>query len=208
MNMYFTADLHFGHERICELADRPFASVAEMDEALIERWNQRVRSASDIVWVLGDYALGDRARGLGYLARLNGRKMLIEGNHDRCWMGRSDGWKHQREYLDAGFEIVAPFARAKLPPTATEQAAGQAGRKVVLSHFPYALDHTDDPRHTQFRLRNEGAWLVHGHVHQAFTAKDHGVNVGVDRWDFTPVPATTVAALIENIENGTVSEDS
>lgn len=201
--VFFTSDLHFGHARICELSHRPFGSVEEMDEALIANWNSVVTQPDDIVWVLGDYALGDRARGLSYLSRMNGRKMLVEGNHDKCWSGSSDGWKHKRQYLDAGFEVVTPFARVKLPPTRYDAP----GRKVLLSHFPYDADHTDDTRHSQFRLRDEGEWLVHGHVHEAYTVKSRGVNVGVDRWDYRPVTAAAVADIIEAVENGTMQED-
>lgn len=195
---FFTADLHFGHERILELSGRPFATIAEHDEALIDRWNSVVRQPDDIVWVLGDYALGDRSRALGYLPRLNGRKLLVVGNHDRCYAGSSSGWKATREYLDAGFEIVTHASSVKLPST----GRGVAGRRVLLSHFPYNADHTDSPRHQQWRLRDEGEWLVHGHVHEAYTVRERGVNVGVDRWNYQPVPATTIAQIIDDVEAG------
>jgi calcineurin-like phosphoesterase family protein len=187
--VFFTADLHFGHERICDYASRPFASTRDMDEALIDNWNATV-SAGDEVWVLGDYAMGDRARGLSYLPRLNGRVRLIEGNHDRSWAGVSNGWAYQREYLDAGFEFVGPHARITLTP----------GRTVMLSHFPYEADHTARPRHHQYRLRDEGSWLLHGHVHTAYTVRSRGINVGVDRWNYAPVAAETLARLIDNLE--------
>lgn len=41
MTVFFTSDTHFGHEAIIRHCGRPFASVAEMDEALIARWNAR-----------------------------------------------------------------------------------------------------------------------------------------------------------------------
>ncbi|ROR96635.1 hypothetical protein EDD28_1221 [Salana multivorans] len=55
---YVAADHHFGHVRIGELAERPFASVAEMDAELVARWNDVV-GADDVVLHLGDLALGD-----------------------------------------------------------------------------------------------------------------------------------------------------
>lgn len=197
-DVFFTADLHFGHARILELCGRPFASVEEMDEALVARWNDVVRKPDDIVWVLGDYALGDWRRALGHLARLNGRKLLVAGNHDRCFFGSSDGWKHVAAYHQAGFELVAPWARTKLPSLAPETR----GRKVLLSHFPYDGDHADEDRFSSARLRDTGEALVHGHVHEEWTVRRSAltravqVNVGVDRWDFRPVPATEVAELI------------
>jgi calcineurin-like phosphoesterase family protein len=76
---FFTSDHHFGHRRIIELNNRPFASIEEMDEALIERWNAVV-GPDDVVYHLGDFSFGDQAN---YLPRLNGKeKHLVIGNHD------------------------------------------------------------------------------------------------------------------------------
>lgn len=205
---YFTSDLHFGHARIIELCGRPFASADEMDRALIARWNDVV-TPDDTVWVLGDYALGNRQRALSYLAELNGRKMLVIGNHDACDLLSSGGWKKVSEYQDAGFEAVLPWARFKLPPISD----GEAGRKVLLSHFPYDGDSRGADRHVQARLRDLGDILLHGHVHEEFRvrrSKETGaiqINVGVDRWDYAPVSASALASLIEDVESGTVAED-
>ncbi|MGM5018626.1 metallophosphoesterase family protein [Tardiphaga sp. 367_B4_N1_1] len=76
--IFFTSDTHFGHERIIELAGRPFASTLEMDEAMIREWNGAVGTA-DTVYHLGDFAFDDHEP---YLRRLNGSKHLIRGNHD------------------------------------------------------------------------------------------------------------------------------
>jgi calcineurin-like phosphoesterase family protein len=56
-SIFYTADLHLGHTKINELAGRPFDSVEEMNHTLIANWNDRV-AEHDIVWVLGDLALG------------------------------------------------------------------------------------------------------------------------------------------------------
>lgn len=205
--VFATSDIHFGHVRNLDYSGRPFGSIEAHDETMIENWNAVV-TPEDTVFVVGDYALGDRTRGLGYLTRLNGHKHLIEGNHDQCWSGRTDGWKHQRSYLAAGFETVSPFVRLKLPPTRYDLP----GRKVLVSHFPYDGDHTDEDRHTQYRLRDEGVPLIHGHVHREFTVRRSakgtiGVNVGVDQWDYTPVRLETIAQLIDEVESGLRQED-
>ena len=41
--IYFTADTHFGHENVIRFCGRPYTTAAEMDEALIENWNSRVK---------------------------------------------------------------------------------------------------------------------------------------------------------------------
>lgn len=56
MNIFFTSDTHFGHNNIIKLSNRPFSSVEEMNEGLIERWNDVV-GAEDIVYHLGDFSL-------------------------------------------------------------------------------------------------------------------------------------------------------
>lgn len=162
-----------------------------MDDTLIARWNDTV-GTQDLVWVLGDYALGDYRKGLSYLPRLNGTKVLVSGNHDRCWGGDRHGWKHVRDYIDAGFVAVHDLARTTLPPV----APAEPGQRVLLSHFPYVGDSGDEDRFTQFRLRDEGAWLLHGHVHTAYQSSGRGINVGVDVWDYTPVAAEHLAAMI------------
>lgn len=51
--IYFTADTHFGHESVIRFCSRPYATAAEMDEALMENWNSRVKG-NDTVFILGD----------------------------------------------------------------------------------------------------------------------------------------------------------
>jgi calcineurin-like phosphoesterase family protein len=90
MTEWFTADTHFGHKRIIELAARPFGSVEEMDEVMIWRWNERVKKPGDLVYHLGDFAFA--AHDL-YLRRLNGNKQLVVGNHDhRSRVNKAHGW--------------------------------------------------------------------------------------------------------------------
>ena len=81
--IYFTSDLHFGHENVIRFDDRPFASVEEMDAELIRRWNAKV-DRGDLVYVLGDMiwkTKNDDA--LNIIKSLNGQIILIKGNHDR-----------------------------------------------------------------------------------------------------------------------------
>jgi calcineurin-like phosphoesterase family protein len=79
MTLWFTADTHFGHQKIIEFAHRPYASVEEMDEHIIDHWNRTV-GPKDEVWHLGDVAF--KAKPVPYLRRLNGKIRIIVGNHD------------------------------------------------------------------------------------------------------------------------------
>lgn len=90
MTVWFTSDHHFGHARIIELARRPFASVEDMDETMIARWNAKVEKG-DTVFHLGDFAFCDHTP---YLERLNGQKRLILGNHDHSnRVKKAKGWQ-------------------------------------------------------------------------------------------------------------------
>jgi calcineurin-like phosphoesterase family protein len=81
MTTYFTADTHFGHHNGIEQNRRPFPSVAEMNAAMIDRWNAVV-GPEDEVWHLGDFAYKSARPVQGILSELNGHKHLILGNHD------------------------------------------------------------------------------------------------------------------------------
>lgn len=83
-NTLFIADTHFSHRNILSFThdDKPlrsFNSVEEMDEVMVERWNNVVREY-DRVYHLGDVVINKKA--LQILDRLNGKKILIKGNHD------------------------------------------------------------------------------------------------------------------------------
>lgn len=188
MSTWFTSDLHFGHTNVIAYSSRPFADVEEMNEAIVTRWNERV-AASDTVWVLGDVALGRIADTLPLVELLNGTKILVAGNHDRCWAGHRKGvatWTQR--YLDAGF--------AEIRQGAIELDV--AGRTVLACHFPYRGDSHDHDRYAEARPADRGSWLLHGHVHERWRVRGRMINVGVDAWNHAPVSQDQLAQLIAN----------
>lgn len=185
MSVFFTADSHFNHQAMVERGWRPqYSTVAEMNEDLIERWNASVRP-DDVVWHLGDYALGNTLQSLALVKRLNGTKHLITGNHDKCWPALRDSAKWQGAFLEAGFASVQAFARRRI-----------LGQSVLLSHFPYSGDHVEVDRFTDYRLPDSGLWLIHGHVHDAWRVNGRMINVGVDVHDFRPVPLDAIEGIM------------
>lgn len=81
--IFFTSDLHFGHENVIKFDNRPFKTVEEMDEELIRRWNAKV-GKGDLVYVLGDMIWKSRNSDAEQIIKsLNGQIILIKGNHDR-----------------------------------------------------------------------------------------------------------------------------
>jgi calcineurin-like phosphoesterase family protein len=113
MATFFTSDTHFSDHRTLNIHRRPFASVREMDEAMIAGWNEVVADG-DEVWHLGDFArkLADVP---ALLSRLRGRKHLIRGNNDDPGIGEAPGWASVRDYHELE----------------------EGGRRLVLCHYPF-----------------------------------------------------------------------
>ena len=105
MKTFFTSDTHFGHASARAFYRRPFASVPEMDAAMLERWNAVVTS-DDEVWHLGDFAIGRAAPG-DFLAQLKGRKHLIVGNNDPAGTTSLPDWSSVRHYAEIQCDGVA-----------------------------------------------------------------------------------------------------
>lgn len=154
-------------------------------------WSTPVASAwSSVsqVWMLGDFALGKIADTLPLVAQLSGRKVLLTGNHDRCWPGhgrRAEGWEER--YLEAGFDDVVHG----------EALIDVGGHELVACHFPYRGDSHDHDRFVDSRPADRGHWLLHGHVHERWLQRDRMINVGVDVWDYRPVAEAEIIALID-----------
>jgi len=114
MTIFFTADTHFGHGGTLALYRRPFASVAAMDAAMVERWNAAVRPADD-VWHLGDFVIRPSAdRVADLLHRLHGQKHLVAGNNDTAATLTSPGWSSVQAYaelrLDGRLLVLCHYA--------------------------------------------------------------------------------------------------
>jgi calcineurin-like phosphoesterase family protein len=84
--VFLYSDPHFGHQGVCRFMRndgvtklRPWDTAEEMDEELVKRYNETVRS-NDKIYFLGDVVINRKA--LKTLSRLNGDKVLIRGNHD------------------------------------------------------------------------------------------------------------------------------
>lgn len=182
--VFYHSDWHFNHTFVA--GTRGFATSEEHDERLIESINSVV-TKRDHLWVLGDLAMGSLTEALKKVQRVNGVKHLVYGNHDGGHPMHRGSHAKMRRYLEA-FESVHLHEEHRL-----------GGRKVLLSHFPYDGDHTDQDRHSQWRLRDEGGWLIHGHVHSAWALNGRQINVGVD-WNSKPLQGGEIEEIITAME--------
>jgi calcineurin-like phosphoesterase family protein len=80
MKYFFTSDHHFSHNNIIKFCNRPFSSVTEMNDEMIDRYNSVVNKR-DIVFIVGDFSFDTKPK--NHFDKLNGQKFLIKGNHDK-----------------------------------------------------------------------------------------------------------------------------
>lgn len=172
MKVFFTSDTHFNHANILNYCSRPWSSVDEMNECLIQNWNTVV-NPDDIVYHLGDFAMGDRNKIPSILSRLNGRIILVRGNHDHKRSLEHFNEIHDRLVLDLD------------------------GYKVELVHNPgHMLQDCDfvlcGHVHDKWAKRNVGEVIsadeTHDHIyrHPEIVPRVRVYNVGVDVRGFVP----------------------
>jgi len=162
--LWITADLHYGHVNMAEW--RGMKDVEEMNQAIKDDWFTKVKS-NDVVMILGDAIMGLRADGLKEIKQWPGLKILMCGNHDHPWSGMSQ--KYRDKWTDRYKEVFV------LSPE-TIEAGG-----ILYCHFPYSGDHVEgEPRFLEFRPKDEGCILAHGHVHDKWATLGREINVG---WD-------------------------
>ncbi|MCQ2508778.1 MAG: metallophosphoesterase family protein [Dorea sp.] len=143
---YYIADLHFGHNALNEQMDcRGFESAEAMDEYMIKQWNRKVRQKDEVI-ILGDFCMSPYGETVNQiLSRLNGRKYLIKGNHDR--------YLEDKEFNTKNFQWIEDYKEIK-----------DNKRKIILSHYPMPF------YNGQFRRGEDGSlktYMLYGHVHDS-----------------------------------------
>jgi len=178
--IYFTADLHLGHELVAY--HRGFTDAEHHDDWVVQTLIDILPKDSTL-WVLGD-VMGwgsHRDYALSLLQEVRehtGTTMnLVTGNHDTCHPMHRNAHKEQRKYLQV-FDSVQAFAKIR-----------HNRHDVLLSHFPYQGDHTVEERFNQWRLRDYGQPLVHGHTHQTTPTDPTRLNQVCVSWDAWGRPA-------------------
>lgn len=194
---FFTSDTHFGHKNIIKYSNRPFADYEEMDRAIVDNWNHIVGD-TDVVYHLGDLALGPSERWDSIMKSLNGYKILVVGNHDRIFLGEKprqrEKWDEKyHEWFDEVYDNYEGLTLAN-------------GTVVNLSHFPYDGDSHGEERYREYRLEDNGTILIHGHTHEdkIMSKSNKGtvqIHVGMDAWNYTPVSEQQIMDSIRVAED-------
>ncbi len=178
--IYFTSDLHFGHEQVLELCCRPFQDIQEMNRGLVEKYNVVVQP-EDTVYILGDVAhrmpLSEVQK---LLAGMNGHKILLSGNHDLAY-------DFATPYQTEDGQMVHIFEEISELKTIRVE-----NHTLVMMHYPM-LSWLDSRR---------GSIMLHGHIHAAARYnrenQEKGLrrfDVGVDANDYAPVSLAEVLRM-------------
>lgn len=155
--LLFTSDTHFGHNNIIRYCSRPFANITDMNEELIARWNDRVNKG-DTVYHLGDFFFMNQEEAMEVLERLNGRIVIVPGNHDKVIHKL---WQSP-DYLgltSLPFKLEQPILELH-----------HLNKMLVMCHFPIESWHQ----------KERGSIHLHGHSHGNATAMQNRYDVGVD----------------------------
>lgn len=133
--IYYISDIHFRDERIFKICKRPFKSLFEMEDYIINKWNEKVND-EDVVYVIGDIGKETDDTIIDIFKRLKGHKHLIVGNHDHSLLDSIE--------KSNVFESIKFIDLIK-----------DGDYEVCLCHYPL-LDWNDF---------NRGSILVYGHIH-------------------------------------------
>lgn len=189
--VWLTSDPHWSHRWVSTL--RGFESPEAHDLALLESLQSTVDKRDTVFW-LGDLTMGNPDIAIAFTQAIPAASHhLILGNHDKAHPKFSDSRRWQKRYFEA-FDSVSLHMRIKV-----------GGQPVLLSHHPYDGEGSVRPdleeRDTQWRIKDMGLPLVHGHVHSTdrITQSKNGtpmLHVGLDAWDLKPVNIETVRELL------------
>ena len=158
MTIYFTSDLHHSHKNIVEFTDRGKVTTKELhNEWLINVWNYTVEKG-DLVYHLGDLSFATKYNEIAeFVARLNGRIILLKGNHDR-------EVNLQKLKGDNLIENWHMYKEIKVPLSTNEV------QHIDLFHFPISSWHK----------QGYGAWHLYGHSHGNHKSGGKSLDVGLD----------------------------
>lgn len=165
--IYFTSDLHIGHDKPFLWGGRGFSSIEEHDTEILKRWNSVV-SVDDTVYILGDLCLGGNEKEWDKIFKnLNGQKYVITGNHDTV----NKIARYELDYNMTCYGLAALYKHTK---------------KWIfyLSHYPTFTANFDDKQKHRHIIN------LYGHTHQStnfFNDNPYMYHVGVDSHNFMPV---------------------
>lgn len=172
MARFFTSDLHFGHANVIDYCNRPYKSVQEMNEAIINEWNSKVAAEDEVIFV-GDFGINvNTVLNADLVNKLNGRKHIVVGNHDFNFTKLHKHIEFEStcaKYIAAGWESISTLKTMFL----------KDGTHVTITHLPPCNEH--DTRYGDFKIENDPSKVyLHGHLHGYYRKKRNMIDVCFD----------------------------
>jgi len=174
-DVYFTSDQHWFHSNIIGHCNRPFLSADDMDEYMIQAWNETVKPG-DVVYHLGDFAITGYSESKfkpkveKLLRKLNGNKILIQGNHDSPAVLKAQGWGN-----------IHKMHHVKID-----------GQKLILCHYAMRT----------WQFKGSGAIHLYGHSHGNLPSLDKSMDVGVDAMGYKPIKFERIVEIMNKVDKG------
>lgn len=181
--IYFTADTHFGSLRTLELSKRPFKTTDEMDQYIIDQWNNIV-GPDDYVYHLGDFG------NYSVRSKLHGNIILILGNYDEAFLSSNKDNPKEIQKMANDFthiyqHLVLPISKLDVDISSVQDKI----KELYLVHKPNDC------------LRISNTFNLFGHIHGRQLVKRYGIDVGVDAHHFRPVSAKDAVFYMNAIVN-------
>ena len=156
VNTWFTSDFHLGHRNIIRSCSRPFASVDEMDAAILANLNKLV-GADDALYFLGDFCLGGPDQARQYRDRIVCRNIhVVEGNHDAALRDLTGVFSGSNQLVEVRVR----------------------GQRIVLCHYAMRVWHHS--------WRGVWHLYGHSHGNLTDDPASLSIDVGVDSHGFRP----------------------
>jgi len=168
--IFICGDHHFSHKNIMKYDNRPFSSVEEMNDIMIERHNEIVNS-KDIVYSTGDFCFGGTKEWENIRKKLNGQWHLIRGNHDR----------QSFSFLKSLFCSISEIKNIKI-----------RNQTIVLSHYPmYAWEKS---HYGSFHCHGH----EHGSLKDSYDMTGKILDVGVNTNSYYPYHIDEIIKIMES----------
>lgn len=161
--IWFTSDIHFSHKNIIRYSNRPFASVDDMNDSIINNINARV-SRDDILYHLGDFSFCDIDSTIAIINRITCNNIhFVLGNHDK-------------NFLNNRQKIINGTGNAK--SISDYKEISYNGQSIVMFHYGMRV----------WNKSHYGAWHLYGHSHGSLPPHGKSVDVGLDSPYVTGTP--------------------
>ena len=182
--IWFASDYHFCHANVIKYDNRPFNDVEEMNQTLIDNWNEVVGD-DDVVFYLGDLSFDKNGVTTQHIVdQLKGKIHLILGNHD-----------HEKDIRSLKrFETISDYVSLSV----TDHDNPRKKQGIVMFHYPIL----------SWDKHHHGEYMLHGHCHgslmnnpeYSWFYKRRVLDVGCNMTNYKPISYSEIKSIMNTKE--------